>query len=308
MVYDLIIVGAGPAGITAAIYAARRKINFLIVSMDVGGQMSWSSSVENYPGTIHLTGAELTINFQKHLESYGVKINQEEALNVSKKGKICIVKTNKSTYQSKAVIITAGKSPRKLGVPGEEKFFGKGVNYCATCEAPLYKGRTALVVGGGNSGLDAALFLSQYAKKVYIFEIMEKLMGEPYLQDKVKKDKKIEIMTGVKVKEIFGDDFMKGVKYGKSGKEYSLNVNGIFIEIGLVTKTDFVDVQKNRWGEIMIFRSTRTHDENTTSVPGIFAAGDVTDIPGKQIVVAAGEGCKAFLAALDYINRFNGKK
>ncbi len=304
---DLIIIGAGPAGMTAAIYAARRKINFIIISMDIGGQMSWSSSVENYPGTTHITGAELTRNFQKHLESYGIKIKQEEIIKVGKKGKICIVKTKKNNYEAKTVIITAGKSPRKLGVPGEEEFLGKGVNYCAACEAPLYSGKTALVVGGGNSGLDAALFLSEYAKKIYIFEIMDKLMGEPYLQDKVRKEKKIETMTGVKIKEIFGDSFMKGVKYEKAGKEFTLKVDGMFIEIGLVSKTDFTNVKKNKWKEIMIFRSTKTYEENLTNIPGIFAAGDVTDIPGKQIVVAAGEGCQAFLAAMDYINKFDSK-
>jgi alkyl hydroperoxide reductase subunit F len=305
MLYDLIIIGAGPAGMTAAIYAARRKINFLIISLDVGGQMSWSSSVENYPGTTSVSGVELVRNFQKHMEIYGIKIKQEEILSLTKKGKVCVVKTKRNIYESKTVIIASGKSPKKLGVKGEEEFFGKGVNYCATCDAPFYKEKTVAVAGGGNSGLDASLFLSKYANKIYLLEANPKLGGETYLRDKVLADKKINVITNAKIKDIFGGNFVKGIKYEKDGKESVLNVESIFIEIGLVSKTDFTDVQKNRWGEIMVFRSTITHDENRTSVDGIFAAGDVTDIPAKQIVIAAGEGCKAALAAFDYINQFD---
>ncbi|MFH1327197.1 MAG: FAD-dependent oxidoreductase [archaeon] len=305
MIYDLIIVGAGPAGMTAAIYAARRKIKFLIIGLDVGGQMSWSSEVENYPGTTHLSGVELVKNFHDHMKSYGVKVQQEDVVKVVKKKGICVVKTKKHTYGSKAVLIASGKKPKKLNVPGEEKFLGKGVNYCATCDVPLYKNKIVLVVGGGNSGLEAALFLSKYAKKIYLFEAMPKLVGEAFLREKVLKDKKIEVSTSVKVKEILGDKFVNEVKYEKAGKDFELKVEGVFIEVGLVTKANFINVEKNRWGEIMIFRSTKSHEENMASVPGIFAAGDVTDIPTKQIVVAAGEGCKAALAAFNYIHRWD---
>lgn len=305
MIYDLIILGAGPGGMTAAIYAARRKLKFLIVSLDVGGQMSWSSEVANYPGTTHSTGIELTKNFQEHLKEYNIKVKQEEIIKLSKKGKICIVKTKKNVYQSKAVIIASGKSPRKLNVPGEDKFVGKGVNYCATCDAPFYKNKVVAVVGGGNAGLEAVLFLAKYAKKVYLLELNLKLGGEPYLKDKVLQNKKIAVITGAKTTEIIGDNYVAGLKYEQAGKEKTLNVGGVFVEVGLVTKADFTDVKKNKWGEIMIFRSTKTNEENMTSVPGIFAAGDVTDIPAKQIVVAAGESCKAALAAFDYIYRFD---
>ena len=308
MLFDLIIVGAGPAGMTAAIYAARRKLNFFVVSMDIGGQMAWSSEVENYPGTTHSSGAELTRSFQKHMEIYKIKIKREEVASISKKGKFCVVKTKKQSYKAKAVIIASGKSPRKLNVPGEEKLFGKGLSYCAVCDAPLYKDKIVAVIGGGNSGLEASLFLAKYAKRVYILELMEKLMGEPYLRDKVLKDKKIEIITGAKVKEVFGKNSVEAFSYEKNGKENKLDVNGLFVEIGLLTKTGFTNVKKNKWGEIMIFRSTRSNDENLTSVPGIFAAGDVTDIPAEQIIAAAGEGCKAALAAFDYIHRWERKE
>ncbi|MEK6945960.1 MAG: FAD-dependent oxidoreductase [Nanoarchaeota archaeon] len=307
MIYDLIIVGAGPAGMTAAIYAARRKINFIIISLDVGGQMSWSSDVENYPGTTSISGVELANNFRKHLEVYGIKIKQEETVNISKKKDLCVVKTKRNTYESKAVLIASGKAPKKLGVPGEEELLGKGVNYCAVCDAPLYGDKTVAVVGGGNSGMDAAIFLSKYAKKVYIFETRSELTGESYLKEKITNDKKIEVITGVAINEIKGKNFVSSLVYEKAGKTIEIKLDGIFVEIGLITKADFTNVQKNRWGDIMIFRSTRSNEENMTSVSGIYAAGDVTDVTSKQIVVAAGEGCKAFLAASDYISRWDGK-
>ncbi len=306
--YDLIIIGAGPAGMSAAIYAARRKINFLIISLDVGGQMAWSSAVENYPGTTYVSGVELVRNFQKHMEVYGIKVKQEEIVKLSKKGKGCVVKTKRNTYESKAVIIACGKSPRKLGVAGEEEFFGNGVNYCATCDAPIYKNKVVAVIGGGNSGLDACLFLSKYATKVYLLEAMPQLGGESYLRDKVLAEKKIQVITGAKINEILGKNMVKGLKYEKQGKEAFLGVESVFVEIGLVNKADFTDVQKNRWGEIIIFRSTKSNEENMTNISGIFAAGDVTDVPAKQIVIAAGEGCKAALAAFDYINQWDKKR
>ncbi len=303
--FDLIIIGAGPAGMTAAIYAARRKINFLVLSLNIGGQMAWSSEVDNYPGIPDTTGIEIVNKFNQHMKEYNIKVKFEEVISLRKRGKICVVKTKKRVYESKAVIIACGKKPKKLNVPGEEKFLGKGISYCATCDAPLYKNKVVAVIGGGNSGIEAALFLSKYAKKVYIIERMEKLGGEPYLREKLLKNKKISVITKAQVKEILGKRFVDSLKYEIDGKEKILKVDGIFVEIGLVTDVGFTNVKKNKWGEIMIFRSTKTHEENMTSIPGIFAAGDVTDIPSKQIVVAAGEGCKAALAAFDYINKFN---
>jgi len=303
-ILDLIIIGSGPAGMTAAIYAARRKIKFLILSMDIGGQMSWSSDVDNYPGIPDLAGVELVKRFNEHMKDYKIQVKNEEVLKLEKKGKICVVKTRKNTYPSKAVIITSGKSPRKLNVPGEEKYLGKGVSYCAVCDAPLQKGKTVAVVGSGNSGLDASLFLSNYAKKVYLVDISKKITGEPYLRDKVLNNKKVSFIGNSKIKEILGNSFVNGLKYEQEGKEKILKVEGVFVEIGLVTKADFTNVKKNKWNEIMIFRSTLTHEENMTSVPGIFAAGDCTDIPAKQIIAAAGEGAKAALAVFDYINKW----
>lgn len=299
--YDLIIIGGGPAGITAAIYAAREKLNFLLVTIDVGGQVVWSSEVENFPGTLSSTGIELVQKFQAQLKKYKVNIKQEDVIWVSKVKNIVKVKTKAGVYNSKAVIIASGKKPKKLNVPGEEKFFGKGVNYCATCHAPSYKGKIVAIAGGGNSGLEAALFLRKYAKKVYLLNINAKLGGENYLRKKVLADREITVINNAKILEITGEKVVSGLKYTEKDKEMILKLEGVFVEIGLVTEVGFTDVKKNKWEEIRLFRGTKTHNENLTSVPGIFAAGDCTDIPAKQIVAAAGEGCKAALASFDYI-------
>ena len=304
--YDLIIIGAGPAGITAAIYAAREKINFLILSIDVGGQVVWSSDVGNYPG-LHLNGLELVQKFQDHLKKYNIKVKREKVLDIKKTGKVLRVKTKKAVYKSKAVIIASGKKPKELNVPGEKEFLGKGVNYCAICNDSFFKNKVVMVVGGGNSGLEATLFLSKYAKKIYLLDINPKLGGEKLLRDKILKNKKITVISSAAVMEILGNGVVTELKYKQKKKEKTLKLDGVFIETGLVSKCDFAKiVKRNRWNEIMIFRSTKTLKENMTSVPGIFAAGDVTDIPAKQIIVSAGEGAKAALASFDYINKFKG--
>ena len=239
------------------------------------------------------------------MQDYNIRIKQAEVTNIQKKGKFLLVKTKKNIYQTKAILIASGKKPKKLEVPGEEEFLGKGVNYCATCDAPLFKNKTVVVVGGGNSALDASLFLSKYAKKIYLIDINPKLGGEPVLKEKVLQNKKITHINNTKILEIAGSKVVTSLKYSRQGQEKILKTDGVFIEIGLISKTSFAKIiKKNKWGEIMIFRSTITHRENLTNIPGVFAAGDVTDIPTKQIVVAAGEGAKAAIASFDYINKF----
>lgn len=310
MIYDLVIIGAGPAGITAAIYAARRKINFIIISMDLGGQTAMSSDVENYTGYHLLSGMQLIEKFQQHMKDYNINLNLREMVsNIKKVGKLFKVKTNKAKYKTKAVIIASGKQSRRLNVPGEDKLYNKGVSYCATCDAPLFKGKEVAVVGGGNSALDAALFLAKYATRVYLLSISDKLAGETVRIENVRTNKQIEVITSAKTTAILGNNSVTGLKFVQNAVKKQINVQGVFIEIGLVTNCDFAPaVKKNKWGEIMIRRSTKTMDENLTNVPGIFAAGDCTDIPTKQIIVAAGEGAKAALAAFDYLATFKGKK
>jgi len=307
-IYDLIIIGAGPAGMTAAIYAARRKIKFLVIGLALGGQMSWSSDVGNYPGYTTMTGIELTKRFQESLKEYNIQIKPEEVIDIKKESKIFRVKTKENDYKTISIIIASGKKPKKLGVPGEEEFLGKGVSYCAVCDSHLFTNKEVAVIGGGNSAMDASIMLSKYAKKVYLIDINPKLGGEPHLRESVFKNKKIKIIQSAKTTKIFGDETVKGLNYIQGNKEKTLKIDGIFIEIGLVTNTDFARiVKKNKWNEIKIFRSTRTNDENLTNIPGIFAAGDVTDIPAKQIIVAAGEGAKAALACFDYLEKYKTK-
>ncbi len=308
MLYDLIILGAGPAGMTAAIYAARRKIKFLMLSLDIGGQIRLSSDVDNYLGLPDLSGIEMVKKFQKHLSDYNIKPKIEEVINIKRKGKILLVKTKRNIYETKAIIIASGKKPKKLNVPGEKEFLNKGVSYCAICDAPLFKDKTVAVIGSGNSGLDASLVLSKHAKKIYLLDLAPKIVGEPYLRDKVIKNKKITFIGNIKTKEILGDKFVNAIKYEVDRQEKMLKLEGVFIEIGLVSRVDFANIiKKNKWGEIMIFRSTITHEENMTNIPGVFAAGDVTDIPAKQIAAAVGEGCQAALAAFNYIDKFKEK-
>lgn len=305
--YDLIILGVGPAGMSAAIYAARRKVNFCIIGNLVGGQMSWTSEVANYPGYSVLNGPDLTAKFKAHMDEYGAEFKQENIEHVERRDASIFVKTNVGEYEAKSVVIATGKTPKKLGVKGEEEFKAKGVSYCATCDAPLFKGKRVVVVGGGSSGLEAALHLVEYASEVHLFEVGDELKGEPYLRDKVLGDSRIKVSLSSKIVEIYGEGTVKGINYEENGEAKNLEVEGVFVEVGLITEAGFVEVDKNEWGEIKIFRSKNGRFECLTSVEGVFAAGDCTDTPSKQIVVAAGEGCKAALASFDYVLR-SGKQ
>ncbi|MDO8741056.1 MAG: FAD-dependent oxidoreductase [Candidatus Woesearchaeota archaeon] len=295
--HDLIIIGAGPAGMSAAVYAARNKLDFLVISKDIGGQAAWSSDVENYIGYQFITGAELTQKFEEHVKKYNVKIINDEIVELRKPNSIFEIKTkNNKTYLTKTIIIASGKKPKMLNIPGEKEFRGKGVTYCAVCDAPLFAGKDVAVIGGGNSALDAALQLTKYANKIYVINIAGKLGGEKVLMQKVEKNRKVIVLNNSKIVEISGDKFVTGIKAEQDKKIKTLNVQGIFIEIGLVPETDFADIaKKNEFGEIIIDQSARTN------IPGIFAAGDVTNTPEKQIVVAAGEGAKAALGVIKYL-------
>jgi len=297
--YDLIIIGAGPAGLSAALYAARQKLNILVISKNIGGQALLSNDVENYLGYKNIPGAELSEKFLEHVEEYKVKTNEDEKVTlVKKKGKIFLVKTDKTSYEAKAVIITSGKEPRKLGVPGEEEFLGKGVSYCATCDGLFFQNRVVAVIGGGNAGLDAALQLDKIAKKIYLIEISDKLKADQISIEQCKKTKKIEIMTKTKIKEIYGKEFVEGIKVEIGKDKKDIKLDGVFIEIGSLPAVDFVKgLKKNKFNEIIV------NNKNETNIPGLFAAGDVTDIPEKQIVVAAGEGCKAALSAFKFSSK-----
>jgi len=298
MVYDLIIVGAGPAGMTAAVYAARKKLDFLILSTDIGGQASLSGDIENYTGYQFITGPELSIKFQEHVEHFGISIRMpEEARRIEKQGTLIRTITDAEEYSSRSVIVATGKKPRMLNVPGEKEYKNKGVTYCATCDGPLFRGKSVAVVGGGNSALDAVLQLMHIAKKVYVINNAGQLTGDPVMVEKITAASAVEVFNDTSVKAIGGGDFVKEIRIEKKGRQQVLPAEGIFVEIGLIPNSECAPLlKKNELGEIEVDCYNRTSSE------GIFAAGDVTNVPEKQIIIACGEGSKACLSVFGYLS------
>ncbi|MEM3421790.1 MAG: FAD-dependent oxidoreductase [Candidatus Hadarchaeum sp.] len=301
--YELIIIGAGPAGITASIYAARKRMNFLVITKDIGGQAALSGDVENYTGYQYITGAELVKKFEEHMREFNIEVKFEEVVGIEKTDGSFRVRTNKGLYESETLIIASGARPRMLNIPGELEFKNRGVTYCATCDAPLFSGKDVAVIGGGNSGLDATLQLMRIANKIYLIEREPTLRGDEVMREKVERSDKVTIFTNTKVIEISGDRFVTGLTIEREGKRETLNVQGVFIEIGYIPNSEFVAdiVRLNERKEIII------DDRCQTSVNGIFAAGDVTNVPTKQIIVAAGEGAKAALSAYSAVVAKRGK-
>ena len=297
MITDLIIIGGGPAGITASVYASRKKMNFLLITKDIGGQAAWSSDVENYPGYQFITGPDLVAKFQEHMQKYTIQLREnEEVVELEKKDGIIYIKTTKASYEAKTVIVASGKKVKEIGVPGEREYKNKGVAYCVTCDGPLFAEKDVAVVGGGNSALGAAIQMMNIANKVYLINITDKFTGDAVMQEKVKNNPKITILHNTRIESITGDKFVKGLNIDTRGKKEAIDVKGVFIEIGLMPNSWFAkDIDKNENGEIKV------NCANETNIPGIFAAGDVTSVPEKQIVIAAGDGAKAALGAFRYL-------
>jgi alkyl hydroperoxide reductase subunit F len=297
-VYDLMILGSGPAGITAGVYAARKRLDFLVVTKDIGGQAALSGDIENYTGYQFITGSELALKFQEHMQAFDIKVNMPEVVQkVAKEDKLVKIITDRGEYLSKTVIIATGKRPRPLDVQGESKFKNRGVSYCATCDGPLFKDKVVAVIGGGNSALDAVLQLMRICPKVYIINITEQLTADPVMVEKVTQADNVEVLNSTKVRRIYGDVFVQGIEVEKEGKNLDIKVEGVFVEIGLIPNSEFIDiVEKNKQGEIVV------DCYNHTNVEGIFAAGDVTNVPEKQIIIACGEGAKACLSAFRYLS------
>lgn len=297
MLYELIIIGAGPAGITAAVYAARKRLNFLVVTQDIGGQTLLSADIENYTGYQFITGPELVAKFEEHMRQFSVPLKENEpVLKITKDKDTIAVKTDKDTYQSKTIIIASGRRARKLEVPGEDRLMNKGISYCATCDGPLFKDKDITVIGGGNSALDAALQMIKIAKSVTIVNINPQMSGDPIMLEKFKEAGNAKILNNSRTTEVLGDKFVEGLKLARDSREEILNIQGVFVEIGSMPNSEFIDiVAKNKWNEIIV------NSQTLTSVEAIYAAGDVTDVPEKQIIVAAGEGSKAALAASRYL-------
>lgn len=304
-VLDLLIVGGSAAGATAAIYARRRNLNFKVISLDFGGEVAKSGVIENYLGFLKIDGIELSAKFKEHLKSVGVEAHLEwEVEEIKKRGNIFKTKTKKRgrTYNffSKTVLLTTGATPKHLNIPGEKEFYAKGVSYCTVCDGPLFDGKITVTIGGGNSALESAIMLSEIAKQHYLITTNPDMNGDGVLIDKVKKLKNVQIIYNSQTAKILGDSFVTGLDYKdkQSGKSKHLRADGIFIHIGLVPNSQMAfGVKKNKFGEIIVDSFCRT------SLPGFFAAGDVTNIPYKQISIAVGQGTCSALAIVDYLNK-----
>jgi alkyl hydroperoxide reductase subunit F len=298
--YDLIILGAGPAGVAAGVYAARKKINTLLISEYIGGQSMQTAVIENWIGDIKLTGFELTQKLENHLRAQaGLAIKtSEKIISVKKDCDNFSVQTDKNNYQTKTVIVATGAKHRSLSVAGEKELAGHGVAYCSTCDAPMFKDKTVAVVGTGNSGLEAVMDLLPYAQKIYLFDILDQVQGDAALWDKIKNSNQVETFLGASIKAIQGEKMVEKIIYQSNNEKKELAVQGVFVAIGMTPNSDCVKdlVKLNQHKEIEI-----NHQNQAASVPGIFAAGDVTDVLYKQSSVAAGEGVKALLSVDKFI-------
>ncbi len=297
--YDVLLIGGGPAGLSAAVYLARQKLNVAMFTGMLGGQVVWSSDIENYLGLHQLTGVQLVQRFQKHLDDYREALDIHENEKVNKVERIdggFRAVTDKGSYDGKVVLIATGSEHRKLGVPGEKEFENKGVTYCATCDAPLFKNKVVCVIGGGNSAMDAALFVEKYATEVHVLTVNPELKGDESMKKSILASKKILVIPQAKMLRFEGKGVLERVIYETPEGERAVEVRGALIEIGLVPNSDLIDfVEKNKWREIVVDK------RNATNVEGVYAAGDITDVTEKQIAVSVGEGSKAALSVIKYL-------
>ncbi|MFC2032920.1 FAD-dependent oxidoreductase [Chloroflexota bacterium] len=300
--YDLMIIGGGPAGLCASVYAARKQLNMLLSSGDIGGQVNLTMGVENYLGYQFIEGIELIDKFQAQVAKFPVdqKIGDKVArLEVIDKGFEATTEAG-VTYQSKAVILATGKRPRQLGVPGEKELTGRGVTYCAICDGPIFDGQKVAVVGGGNSAVEAVLDMAKIAEHVSLVSLTP-LTADSVLVNQLSGLKNLTSFIEYETQKINGEGLVEGIeiKNSKSGETERLEVTGVFIEIGLIPNSNAVKdlIYLNKLGEVPVSCYCET------TVPGLYAAGDVTDVPEKQIIIAAGEGAKAALQVHRYLQR-----
>lgn len=296
--YDLIIIGGGPAGLSGAIYASRYNLKVVVLTELVGGQISESMEVENYPGTIKATGFQLMQQWQKHAESFGAEIVQDHVESISKVKNIFKVKTSGSEYESKALLFATGAHHKTLGVKGEAELQGRGVSYCPTCDGMFFKDKIVAVVGGGDAALRGVQVLLQFASKVYLIHRRNEFRAEPILVEKLKKDKKVEFLLERNVKEIKGTEKVSSIVLDNN-KEVKLD--GIFIEVGHEANISLIEKLGVKTEEGLV----KTNADQSTNVPGLYAAGDVTTGSNKfrQVVTAASEGAIAAQSIFEYVKK-----
>ena len=300
--FDILVIGGGPAGASAAIYAARKGIRTGVVAERFGGQVRETLGIENLISVAYAEGPEFAETLEQHVKNYDVDImNSQRAKRLERKELIEVELENGAVLKSKAVILSTGARWRNVGVPGEAEFKNKGVAYCPHCDGPLFKGKQVAVIGGGNSGIEAAIDLAGIASHVTVLEFMPELKADAVLQKRLFSLPNVTVIKNVQTKEITGTDKVNGITYveRESGAVHHVELQGVFVQIGLAANTDWLGetVERNRIGEIVV------DNRNATSVPGVFAAGDCTDSVYKQIVIAMGSGASAALSAFDYLIR-----
>ena len=299
--YDMLVIGAGPAGLNAALYAIRKGMKVGIIAGRIGGQVLDTSSVENYLGFKFETGMDLMHAFEEHVKEYKVPMNSDELVTEIIDGDLKTIKTDAGkSYLTKTIVLATGSKPRQLGVPGETEYLGRGVAYCAICDGPLFEGREVIVAGGGNSAVEAAIDLSKIASKVKLVH-RSQFRADQILVDKLQSIENVEIFLETQITEVKGEMMMTHVVAldKKSGETIDIKSDGLFVEIGYLPKSEVFAgvVELTDRGEVVV------NDKCETNVPGIFAAGDVTTVPYKQIIISASEGAKAALTANEYINK-----
>jgi alkyl hydroperoxide reductase subunit F len=300
--YDILVIGGGPAGASAAIYAARKGIRTGIVAERFGGQVRETLGIENLISVGYTEGPRLAEILEQHVSNYDVDImSAQRARRLERKELIEVELENGAVLKSKAVILSTGARWRNVGIPGEEEFKNKGVAYCPHCDGPLYKGKQVAVIGGGNSGIEAAIDLAGIASYVTVFEFMPELKADAILQKRLYSLSNVTVLKNVQTKEITGTDKVNGITYmeRETGAVHHMDLQGVFVQIGLIANTDWLGdtIERNRIGEIIV------DNHNATSLPGVFAAGDCTDSVYKQIVISMGSGASAALSAFDYLIR-----
>ncbi|MDI9644864.1 MAG: FAD-dependent oxidoreductase [Candidatus Verstraetearchaeota archaeon] len=298
-VYDVAVIGGGPAGVTAAIYTKRKLLRTILITKDIGGQVLLTANIENYPGFVERSGGRLADYFEQQLSDLGVDIAYDTVRAVSRESDLFRIECEERELLSRTVIATGGSSHKRLDIPGEKEFFGKGVFVCATCDAPLTKNKVVAVVGGGNAAFQSAELLSKYATKVYLLHRRSDYRADGLLVERVKRLGNVEMMRDTVVKEIKGKDKVEAITVEdlNTGRRSDLVVQRVFVEIGRELKVDYLKglVKTNERGQVVVDKLQRT------SCEGVFAAGEITDLPYGQAIISAGQGAVAGLAAFDYL-------
>ncbi|MEO8065479.1 MAG: FAD-dependent oxidoreductase [Candidatus Doudnabacteria bacterium] len=302
--FDVIIIGAGVAGFSAALFASRRGLKTLVIGKDVAGQANYTDTIENFPGIEEIGGFELVNQIRNQAEKFGAEYLQSEVTKLKTSPDAFVVTAYGKQYKSQGLILAYGKTPRDLGIPGEQALKGKGISYCATCDAPLFKGKVVAIAGIGDIAADAGLLCAKYAKKVYILSKTDKLLAHSELTKALFKKKNVELVPFIQIQEIMGETILSGIKlmHLKTGRQEELFLHGLFVELGYIVNSHFLQniVKLDEQEQIVV------DSDQTTSCAGIFAAGDATNRPYKQAVVSAGEGAAAALACYDWMMRKKG--